>query len=343
MSRAFNKKAKQTSFKSSSNQIPAPFTKAPASIEPFLNRLDPGKVHITHIDRLPAEQKRTIFTIPVLLNAAIAVLLIWRFWVAAPKYWALGQTLLGYATSYTVDPDSTTRGDQVRILLRRTLMFAMDFLLFRYIGPWPLTFFAERPENPWSWRLKLGFQKEEVVVRISRHWGTEELMKGVKQGEENPFFKTRVLPVIEPVFMRKTGYLMMDKDWDLEFELMLDAHTLAKNGELDFDNLDKLVLAFQENVGWVAWRWEGVGDVVEGRRKKVVAFKETLTKMGKESLFWKWTEIVEEERDADGGFTLERQEKVARRVQDEFEKNGVDFDEVVKSIGGLDEVPSKAE
>ncbi|CAK4031953.1 hypothetical protein MYCFIDRAFT_110798 [Lecanosticta acicola] len=342
MSRAYNKNPKQTSSKASSSQIPAPFTKAPASIEPFLTRLDPAKVHITHIDRLPADQKRKIFYIPVVLNAVIALLLTWRIYVALPKYWALGQTLLGYVTSYTVNPETTTRGQQIRILLRRTLMFAMDFLLFRFIGPWPLTFFAEQPANPTSWRWNLGFQKEEIIVRVSRHWGAEELVQGVKQGEQNPFFKTRILPAIEPAFMRKTGYLMMDKDWDLEFELMLDAHTLAKQGELAMDDLDKLVLAFQEGTGWLAWRWEGADDVVEGRRKKVVAFKETLTAMGKESLFWKWTEIVEEERDADGGFTIERQEKVAKRVQHEFEKNGVDFDEVVKSIGGLGEISSNA-
>lgn len=168
-------------------------------------------------------------------------------------------------------------------------------------------------------------------------------MKGVKQGDENPFFRTRILPAIEPMFMRKTGYLMMDKDWDLEFELMLDAHELVKQGDIIMDDLDKLVLAFQEGVGWVVWKWEGTDDVVEGRRKKVVAFKDKLTALGKESLFWRWTEIVEEERDADGGFTIEKQEKVAKRVQHEFEKNGVDFDEVVKSIGGLDELPSNAE
>lgn len=164
-------------------------------------------------------------------------------------------------------------------------------------------------------------------------------MKGVKQGEENPFFKTRILPAIEPGFMRKTGYLMMDKSWDLEFEVMQDAHELEKMGEIRIESLDKLVLAFLEGAGWLVWKWDSEDDVVEGRRKKVVAFKEKLTAMGKESLFWKWTEIVEEERDRDGGFTKERQEKVAKRVQDEFEKEGVDFNEIIQSIGGLDEVP----
>lgn len=177
------------------------------------------------------------------------------------------------------------------------------------------------------------------MVRVSRHWGAEDLMQGVKQGEENAFFKTRILPAINVGFMQKTGYLMMNESWDLDFELMLDAHELVKRGEVRLVEMDRVVLAYLEGVGWLTWKWEGPGDVIEGRRKKVVAFKEKLTSLGKESLFWSWTEIVEEERDADGGFTAESQVKVAERVKREFEKNGVDFEEIVRSIGGLDEVP----
>ncbi|EME88774.1 uncharacterized protein MYCFIDRAFT_110798, partial [Pseudocercospora fijiensis CIRAD86] len=320
------------------NQIPTPFVKAPASLAPFLERLDPAKVHITHIDRHPIPYKKNIFLIPVALNGIIALLLTWRLWIAIPKYWILLQTLLGYITSASVDPTTTTRKQQILILFKRTGMMACDFFLFRFVGPWPLTFFLEQPANPVSWRWTLGFQKEEVVVRVSRNWGNEDLMEGVKQGEENAFFKTRVLPAIEPKVMLKSGYLTMNESWDLEFEVMCDAHTLVQRGALRMEDLDKVVLAHMEGVGWLVWKWDGAGDVIEGRRKKVVAFKEKLTAMGKESLFWKWTEIVEEERDRDGGFTPERQQKVAMRVQQEFEKNGVDFEEVVKSIGGLDEV-----
>lgn len=340
MARGFNKRIKKPSSSTSPTTIPPPFTKAPASLTPFLDRLDPSQIHLTHIDRLPAQHKRSIFLIPVCLNALIALLLSWRLYAALPKYFILAQTLLGYTTTASVDPTTTTRGQQLGILLRRTAMFALDFLLFRFVGPWPLTFFLEQPANPCTWRWKLGFRQEEVVVRVSRHWGAEELMQGVRQGEESPFFKTRVLPAIEPETMRKTGYLMMDKSWDLEFEVMQDAHELVKRGDIKMENMDKLVLAYQEGAGWLVWRWETDDEVVEGRRKKVVAFKEQLTKMGKESLFWKWTEIVEEERDADGGFTRERQERVAKRVQEEFEKEGVDFEVVTRSIGGFDEVPA---
>ncbi|KAF2210647.1 hypothetical protein CERZMDRAFT_113185 [Cercospora zeae-maydis SCOH1-5] len=313
--------------------IPTPFIKAPASLAPFLDRLDPSKVHITHIDRNPRSVKKNIFLIPVLLNGFIAALLFWRLYYAIPKYYTLLQTLLGYSTSETVDTVSTTRKQQIKILLSRTLTMAFDFMLFRFVGPWPLTFFFEQPANPCSYRWGIGFRDEEVIVRVSRNWNTNDLMQGVKQGQENAFFKTRILPAISHEEMRKTGYLMMNESWDLEFELMGDAETLVKRKEVRKEDLDKVVFAFLEGGkhGWVMWKWQEE-DVIEARRKKVVAFKEVLTKLGKESLFWRWTEIVEAERDADGGFTARGQENVVDRVKAEFEKEGVDFEEIVNGI-----------
>ena len=333
------RRSKHATVKPTSSPIPTPFKKAPSTLRPFLERLNPAQVHITHLDRHTRDYKRRIFTIPVVLNGLIALFLAWRLYVAVPKYYMLIQTMFGYATPATVDPTKTTRGQQITILLRRVGMMLVDFLLFRIMGPWPMSFFLERPVNPSSWRWRLGFQAKEAIVRVSRNWGTEELMEGVKQGEENPFFKTRVLPAIEPVFMKKTGYLMMGANWDLDFELMLDAHTLAERREFQLEDLDGLVLAYQEETGWISWKFEAVEDATVARQKKVFAFKEQLTAMGKESLFWKWMEIVEEERNADSEFTADAQKRVEMRVQNEFHVNGVDFDEIVLSIGGLDELP----
>ncbi|KAK3112831.1 hypothetical protein LTR53_010485 [Teratosphaeriaceae sp. CCFEE 6253] len=337
MSKAAGKKPKQTSFQPAPSPIPTPFTKASETLEPFLAQLDPAQVYITHIDRHPPEHKKQIFLIPVLLNGAIAALLAWRVYAAIPSYWAILLTLLGYPSSATVDTANTTRSEQIWVLAKRTAMFLADFLAFRFIGVWPLTFFLEQPCNPVIWRWKLGFQADEIVVRVSRGWGATDLMQGVKQGEENAFFKTRILPAIEKGFMRsKTGYLMMDKSWDLDFALILDAHALLKQGSLALKDVDKLVLVHMEGEGWIVWQWETDYDVIEERRKKVVAFKDALTKAGKESLFWKWMDILESERDADGGFTAERQQRVAERVQREFEKEGMDFEELTGSVGGLD-------
>jgi len=343
MSKQTGKKPRQTSFKSAASPIPTPFSKAPESLTSFFEQLDPSQVYITHIDRHPIETKKQIFLIPVLLNGTIAALLLWRIYAAVPAYWAILLTLLGYPSSATVDTANTTRGEQIWVIVKRTAMFLADFLAFRFIGVWPLTFFFEQPSNPVVWRWKLGYQADEIVVRVSRGWGAEDLMKGVKQGEENAFFKTRILPAIDKQFMRtKTGYLMMDKSWDLDFQLMLDAHTLVKQDKLKLKDLDKLILVHMDGVGWIVWQWETDYDVIEERRKKVVAFKEELTKAGKESLFWKWMDILESERDADGGFTAQGQQRVAERVQEQFLKEGIDFEELTKSVGGIEGLTRKA-
>ncbi|GAB7363116.1 hypothetical protein MBLNU230_g3406t1 [Neophaeotheca triangularis] len=344
-SRAIKKPPKpKPSFKSSGKEdIPLPFQKAPRTLAAFLDRLDPSKVYITHIDRFPIEAKKQVYAVPVILNTAIALLLAWRLYAALPLYWTLLETVLGYSTAARMDTADASRSEQLNVLFRRFAMFAIDFVLVRFVGPWPLTFFLEQPANPVLWRWKLGFRGREVVARVSRGWGTEELMQGVKRGEENAFFKTRVLPAIEKGFMQKTGYLMMDKSWDLDFELMLDAHTLAERQAVRFEDVDGVVLAHVEGTGWAVWQWEGPSDAVETRRRKIVDFKEALTAAGKESLFWKWTEIVEEERQADGGFSPEQQEKVVERVQAEFEREGVDFNKIAESIGGLEDMPAKKE
>jgi hypothetical protein len=253
--------------------------------------------------------------------------------------------MLGNSSPTTLDPTTTTQREAVIALLTRSATLLFDFLLLRFLGPWPLAFFAAQPSNPCAWRWSLGgFQREEVIVRASRGWGVTELLEGVAAGEQNEFFTDRLLPAIDRSFIReKTGYLMMNKDWELDFAAMLDAHTLVSRKELSFADLDRVVLACLPGIhGWVCWRWEVEGDVIEHRRKKVVQFKEVLAKLGKESLFWKWAEIVEEERDTDGGFSESGQKKVVERVQAEFEREGVDFEEVVGRIGGLEDVAAPA-
>ena len=330
------KRAKQTSsIKSPESQFqyPAPFDKAFTSIEPFLAQLDPSKVYITHIDRHTPEYKKFIFSLTVLVNVTITALLTWRVYAAAPKYFAIGQTLSGRVSSATVDTENTTSTEQIWILFQRTAMFVIDYLLVRLVVPWPYSFFFERPANPVTWRWKLGFQKQEVVVRVCRNWEAGDMMKGEKKGEQSPFFKTRIQTAIDKETMEKTGYLMMDGSWDLDFGLMQDAHTLVKQERVVMQDLDTLVLVHMEGTGWLAWRFGAKETDEDENRRKMLAFKDMLTKMGKESLFWKWQEIVEDERSKSGGFTPEAQTRVAVRVEEEFAKEGVDFQKAIESIG----------
>lgn len=271
MSQSVARTSKKSKPRSGESTYPAPFDKAPAALEPFVAQLDPAQIYITHIDRHRPDYKKQIFLFAVLVNTTITFLLAWRLYIAVPKYIALARTIFGYASSAMVDISSTTRKQQLAIIIRRTAMMVSDYLLFRYIGPWPLSFFAERPSNPVTWRWKIRFQPQEVVVRVCRNWTGEDLMNSNKKGGESPFFKTRIAPAIEPRFMEKTAYLMMDGNWDLDFGLMEDAHVLLKQEKIKSADLDKVVLAHQKGSGWLAWNFRvedsGARDVVAELRK----------------------------------------------------------------------------
>ncbi|KAM0721258.1 hypothetical protein Q7P37_003546 [Cladosporium fusiforme] len=291
---------------SNSSAIPTPFTTAPAALQPLLPQLDPSKVHLVHVDRHLPSHKKQIFLIPLLLNALVLLALLYRAYFAIPTYINLLKTITGDPSSpTTLNPTTTTNREALLALATRSATLLLDFLLLRFLGPWPLNFFFAQPASPLTWRWHLGgFQAAEVVVRTSRHWGVQELLEGVQEGEQNAFFTSKILPAIERQYVRsKTGYLMQSGVWALDFAAMQDAHTLVERKEFTLADLDRVVLAcLPGKHGWVCWRWEVEGDVLEHRRQKVVQFKAALGAMGKESLFWTWAGIVEEERGADGGF-----------------------------------------
>lgn len=322
---------------------PPPFSKAPEALEPFVETLNKAHVYIVHIDRFPAAFKKRIFTVPVLLNVTIAALLIWRIYAILPTYLAIFTSVIGLESPATVDTAEQTKSQLAWILVKRVAMFMFDFVLCRFIVPWPITFFLEAPANPCYWRIKIGFRDQEVAVRVSRDWGAEELLEGVKIGGDSPFFATRILPAIERSFMRaKTAYLMMGKDWDLDFGAMVYAHRLIDDGKNSLKDFEKSVLAHSEQHGWLYWPVHKLDEEgsEEENRKKIVALKDRLTVMGKESLFFRWIEIVQYESSRPGReFTPEVQVETLKKVEKEFEKHGVDFRELLEKVGGLDGMP----
>ncbi|PSK44190.1 hypothetical protein B9Z65_170 [Elsinoe australis] len=321
---------------------PSPFAICPEKLTPFTSNLDPEHVYITHIDRFPSEFKRRIFAVPVILNASLVLLLAWRIYSIVPFYLNLMNTILGYPSPLTIDRSLYTTPALVWIVVKRALTFAFDFVLLRFVLPWPVTFFLESPGNPVLWRWKVGFREEEIVVRESRRWGSKELVGLSKAGEESPFWKTRVLPGVDRRWCReKTGYMMMGTDWDLDFFGMAKAHEAVEKKELAMSDLEKSVFAYKEKLGWMVWRvHEKERDVEEEEsRKKIVALKDRLTAMGKESLFFRWIEIVQYESSQPGGFDRQRQAKTMEKIKEEFTKQGVDFDQIIKEVGGLEGTP----
>lgn len=330
-------------------EIPDPFEPAPSQLAPLLDNFDKSCVYITHVDNHPAWFKKRVFSVPFGLNVVIALLVLWRAYAAIPWYWALLMSVLGNENKTTIHWSQTPTGKLLGSVVWRAAVFMFDWLLVTVIGPWPWSFFLETPGNPIFWRYGVGFRDKEIYVRESRGWGAKDLLgeaegSSGKAGADSPFFKTRILPAVDRRrLMEKTGYLLMDKDFDLVFDAMVDATQLVDKKEASIDDFQTSVFVWvggEENGQWTVWP---CGKLDEGSeteaREKIVQFKDRLTVMGKESLFFKWIELVQYESSAPGEFTYERQAATVEKAKALFANEGVDLDAFIKDIGGLQGMP----
>jgi len=64
-----------------------------------------------------------------------------------------------------------------------------------------------------------------------------------------------------------------------------------------------------------------------------------LTVLGKENLFFRWIEIVQYESTQPGGLSGQRRIEVMDKARDIFQAQGIDFDDFVTTIGGLEAFP----
>jgi hypothetical protein len=78
-------------------------------------------------------------------------------------------------------------------------------------------------------------------------------------------------------------------------------------------------------------------------QRKIVAFKDELTALGKESLFFRWIELVQFESSQAGGFGPERQQQTMLKAKQMFEEQGIDFDKFWAKIGGMQGMPGMDE
>ncbi|KAI4148213.1 MAG: hypothetical protein LQ340_005179 [Diploschistes diacapsis] len=316
---------------------PSPWSTPPPALRPFLESLNPKHVYITHIDQHPKGHKKRVFAMTAALNVAIATLLVWRATVALPWYISILFAMWGHEIETGASAPQIGSNTFINETVSRTGNFFFDFMLARFLVPWPLDFLVGY-SSPTAWRLEVGFRDKEVGVRKSRKWD-EQLAKGwIAEDANAAICKERIMPAIERQWIRaKTSYLMMDKSWDLDFAAMIRAHNLLKTGSNRLQDFEKTVIVYSEDFGWLVWEvWkldEGAQD--EGR-PKILTFKEKLTEMGKEDLFYRWVEIVQFETSQPGGFTKERQAKAMQEARELFEKQGVDFDKFWEKVGGSD-------
>lgn len=322
-------------------EIPAPYSIPPPVLNSFLAGLDPAHIYIAHVDNHPWKFKRQIFGVPVLMNVVIALLLLWRASVAIPSYGAILLATFGQNNDAKVDIERTDWATLSRIAVSRALMFFCDWALARFLVPWPYDFFFGSPASPTSWRWKVGFRDQEVVVRMSRRWDRDLPSTWLEEDTDGAVYQERIMPGIDRAWVQaKTGYLMMDKNWDLDFQGMISAHALISEGKASLPDFQKTVIVHSEAHGWLIWP---VFKLDEGgheeNRKKIVAFKDRLTAMGKENLFFRWIELIQYETSQPGGFTPERQAKAMAKAKELFDSQGVDLDELGREIGGIEALP----
>lgn len=320
-----------------------PFSTAPAAVAPMLPLLDERHIYLVHFDLLPVKYKQRIFAIPVVLNLAIALFLCWRLYRITPTYFALLLSMLGHSTSATVNVHSRSGLQLAGLVGKRTAKFALDFFLFRLIGPWPISFFLERPHSPVTWRARLGFRDAELVVRVSRRWGAEELLESRTKGVDNAFFQVRIAPAVESERVRaKSGYLLTDKYWDLDYGVMVNATELIDGKKLALTRTQIYVLVHHHKSGWLAWlvrpadEQGTAADEKDGDdgdvKRQFERVRARLAAQGKEDLFYRWVELVQYEAGKPDSSPQERRSRVQKLSTQFFDENGVDASELASLI-----------
>jgi hypothetical protein len=350
MARSAGKKPVKTSQTPSQTPKgpPPPFELPPDNFSSqFLSTLPKDHVYIVHVDTTPPTLKRQVFLVPVCMNIILSIALVWRLSYAAPLYLDLLIGTLGYYSSTAVDVQASSRSELFNITISRTLMLLGDYMLFTLLGSWPWRFVfgvaATRYSSPLKWRMASGFKDKEVIVRQSRIWDKSLLPDWTIDDELT--LKHKIMPALERKYLEKTGYLLEDKNWSLDFKAILDAKSLIDTKKLDFKDFEKAVLVFYPpsngtQGGWMIWNVsrEDKSKTAE-QRNALVRFKDELTTMGHEDLFYRWVELVQYESNSPGGFTPGRQAAAMREARRMFEEKGIDFAKFWQEVGGVEGMP----
>lgn len=337
------KRAKSSTGASSTtaNKIPTPFTKAPAILEPFLEPLEEDEIYLLHVDVETTKVKKQLFIVPILLNIVILQLIFYRAYLGASTYPAMLAAVMGWQTSMSVDSSAMSWGEFGWVILRRTVSFTFDYLLVTLLIGWPIRFIR----GPIRWRTAVGFKDREIVVRQSRKSWSKELPhnRWIYDTDSEATVRKKIIPAVHPERLQKSGFLLVDGDWDLDYTAMIRAHSLVdltQKGEgIPLEEFRNAVLVHTDSHGWLIWRFgeqPKVEVVKNAQRDRILAFQEKLASMGKEDLFFRWVELIQFESTQPGGFTPERQKKAMLEAKQLFEDQGVDFAQFWKEVGGME-------
>ncbi|CAD6501315.1 BgTH12-01567 [Blumeria graminis f. sp. triticale] len=341
---------KSRAFKQSSPpelNCDVPFSKAPSSLTTLLSKLEKSCIYITHIDKKPKDFKLKIFMVPLLTNVVIIGLLLWRVKAIGPWYIRIIWSLLGHPNELTVNVAQSSMSTLSQEIFQRFLVFMIDLILYLFLWHWPREFFAgSRNGNPFSWRLAIGFREKEIVVRRSRISNFDfDRINEIE--EDKKVLLYMIQKAIDPLYMNdKTGYMMINKEWDLDWNAMSTATSLIDKNTLSFDDFKTTaILLHSKKHGWLTFKsCNTTVDRDEGRNVKmnIIKFRDELNAMGKESLFIKWVKLVEEASQT-GDFGAEQQNLTMAKVKVMFENEKVDFEKIWAKASGPDEVISNSQ
>ncbi|KAI9041267.1 uncharacterized protein KD926_007221 [Aspergillus affinis] len=316
-----------------------PFAKAPETLQPFLQTFAPEEVYLIHIDRTPQDIKKQAFNVPVIINVVITVVLAARVYMVRNLYPAMLATVFGFVSPPTVDTSSTPWEELAVTVLIRTANVMLDYFLVTIFLSWPIRFI----EGPVMWRRNVGFRDREIIIRRSRRSLSEKLERN-RWIREDEATRDKIVAAVTPDRIKKTGYLLVDADWDLDYDAMVRAHELVDRSRtgngIPLDEFRTAVVVNTDADGWLMWH-VGDEDTAEGRarsaqRDQILAFKDKLTAMGKEDLFFRWVELIQYESTRPEGFTPERQKSAMVQAKQLFENEGVDFQRFWQEVGGLE-------
>ena len=329
-------KSKQAKSSGLAGSPPAPFKSPPEVLQSFVNGLSEKHVYITHIDAKPASFKRKIFLVPVAMNVGVSLLFLWRMYWILPWYWQLVVSAFGYTSEATIATSEATWAELAWEIAKRGVTMFIDFVLFVFVWPWPVEFAAgQRHGNPMLWRRKVGFQEKEIYVRRSRDWD-RALGDIFQDADSRKILSAYVQQATSPLLQeQKTGYLLMNGQWDLDWEAMVYAHALVDKKTIALEAFRTVVLVHHKDHGWLCYDVKAGSQADEdNKRRQIFAFRDALTAMGKDDLFYRWIEIVQFEAGQPGGFGPEKQEAAAKRIRDMFEAENINFDELWKEAVG---------
>lgn len=313
-----------------------PFNKIPTILNPFVEPLAPEEVYLVHIDTTATDLKWQTFIVPTVVNAVVAIVIALRVYMGFSTYPAMLMMLLGMESSLSVDTATTPWTEIAKIILKRTGAILIDYFLVTLFLSWPFHFVL----GPVRWRRAVGFRDREIIVRRShRNWSRK--LERNKWMRDNEAMRDKIVAAVTPERVGKTGYLLVDEDWNLDYRAMVRAHALVdltRKGEgVQLDEFRTAVLVHTDADGWLIWRVEDENTPQRSaQRDQILAFKEKLTGMGKEDLFFRWVELVQWESSQPGGFTPERQRSAMLQAKQMFEEENVEFSDFWEDLGGMD-------